>query len=538
MVLLLLTDLACGNSPRNLGSAGGTSGGSGTSGASAGNAGSTTAHGGATASGGGGAASADGGDGGEPASGGASAGNGGAGAGTSGAGAPPIVTCVADGDCSDGLACNGTEKCTNGACISGTAPCANPDPTHCDVVCKEVSGAASCAVQGQDTDHDMHLSSACAANPGDDCDDSNALTHPGQNEVCDGVDHNCNGKLGINDGLALSGSVSNIGVEGKPRNSPSIAWATDKSAYGIAHADQSGGNTTEGVYLQMIDQTGAVTLPQKRLTTAPSYGLQLIWGGDQFGLIWNTLAANFATVSSVGVASGFLQFAAAYGGAHVPSFTPLSVARVAGGNWGVLFSESASDFPSRDFVGTVSVTGVQGASVPVSPGGIPGSPGSIIVSGSKFVVGYASTSAASVAIWDAALSAATPVSVVGQAPVLGSSASGFAVALAPAVTGNPPQFYAFGATGTALCGPVNLADSSFLPAAIVATPEGYLVVSSGALRVQEMLGNCTLGVLFTVDAGPAASVGIAAGNNGYGVVWQDMSAGVPKRRFFGPHYCD
>jgi hypothetical protein len=53
-----------------------------------------------------------------------------------------------------------------------------------------------------------------------------------------------------------------------------------------------------------------------------------------------------------------------------------------------------------------------------------------------------------------------------------------------------------------------------------------------------MRANCTPGVSFTVDAGPAGKVGIAAGNKGYGVVWQDTSARVPKRRFFGPNFCD
>lgn len=208
-----------------------------------------------------------------------------------------------------------------------------------------------------------------------------------------------------------------------------------------------------------------------------------------------------------------------------------------GGNWGILFSGSAADVPLREFVGTASATGVKGNSVPVSPSGVPGG-GSITASGSNFVIGYPGSSAASVAIWDASLSSSTPVSVVGKAPILGSGPSGFAVALAPAVAGNAPQFYAFGPSGNALCGPVDLADKSFVPAAIVATPKGYLVVSSGALRVQEMLANCAPGVSFTVDAGPTGKVGIAVGNKGYGVVWDDASANVPKRRFFGPNFCD
>jgi len=34
--------------------------------------------------------------------------------------------CLRDADCSDGLACNGTEQCLGGICQAGTAPCARP----------------------------------------------------------------------------------------------------------------------------------------------------------------------------------------------------------------------------------------------------------------------------------------------------------------------------------------------------------------------------------------------------------------------------
>jgi hypothetical protein len=52
------------------------------------------------------------------------------------------------------------------------------------------------------------------------------------------------------------------------------------------------------------------------------------------------------------------------------------------------------------------------------------------------------------------------------------------------------------------------------------------------------LADCTLGLQFPIDAGPASDVNIAGSAAGYGVVWQDTASATPKRRMFGPHYCD
>jgi hypothetical protein len=108
----------------------------------------------------------------------------------------------------------------------------------------------------------------------------------------------------------------------------------------------------------------------------------------------------------------------------------------------------------------------------------------------------------------------------------------------PTAATNPPQFFAFGPSGAALCGPVNFADKNFVPAAVVATDKGYLVVSSGVLRAQEVLANCTLGALFTIDPGPTTDVYLAGSATGYAVAWEDSNQSAAKRRLFGPHFCD
>jgi len=461
-------------------------------------------------------------------------------AGAAGAGgAEPQPECLKDADCADGLACNGTETCLKGVCKPGVAPCANPEPAHCDAVCKELNGAASCAVQGQDKDKDGHLSSACTVKPGDDCNDAVAAIHPGAPEICDRIDNNCNGKIDLNDGLSVSGSTVEIGPGGATRGTPAIAWATDKSVYGITYYDGTTSSTAD-LYFETANKTGTVVKGPVAINEAHAslgYGVSFAWGGDAFGTSW--ISGNdvyFRTVDS----------SAALGALHdlnTNSYLGTAgLARVGTGNWVVQYSAASPGAGTSYFGRTVSANGaVTGAETATSAGYAAGS--SITASSSNFVIAnlLASTSSVSASTWNASLGGAVALTVSGKAPIVGSGPYGFAIAVRPASSANPPQFYAFGPTGTALCGPVNIADKSFVPSAIVGTANGYLVISSGVIRVQEILANCTVGQLFTVDSQGLAAVGsagIAGSAAGYGVVWQDTVSSTPKSRFFGPNFCD
>lgn len=451
------------------------------------------------------------------------------------AGQAPTPECTSDADCSDHLACNGSETCKAGACVPGTPPCANPDPAHCDAICKELDGAASCSVRGQDQDKDGHFSSACAALPGDDCNDAVASIHPGVPEVCDGVDHNCNGKLGISEGLPLSGTKVAFGTPGRafPRG---IAWATDKSVFGLVYVDIAASQDAD-LFFETVSLSGAVALPAAPLNTgrqASGSTVNFIWGGDRFGVSYADAALEhlyFDTLSSTGVEGTLFDLA------HSSSFAQSGgLARIAGGSWVVLYSHAESNSYWAQMIPATGVTtspelSILAQATPAST--------SLVASGSNFLVGYTPEgSAAAASVWNSSLSSKVPLKIAGAKAVTASGPNGFAIALTPATAGNLPQFYAFGPTGTALCGPVNLVDKDFAPDALVATDKGYLVVSSGVLRAQEVLSNCTLGALFTIDPGPVTDVHIAGGASGYGVIWQDVNQSVPKRRLFGPHFCD
>jgi alpha-tubulin suppressor-like RCC1 family protein len=107
---------------------------------------------------------------------------------------PPdgATLCVADRDCSDGAFCNGIERCGPGnplasaiGCVAGPAACL--DGQSCDESGNRC--VTECDVT-EDADGDGVLALDCG---GDDCNDANADAFPGAIEVCDsdGVDEDC-----------------------------------------------------------------------------------------------------------------------------------------------------------------------------------------------------------------------------------------------------------------------------------------------------------------------------------------------------------
>ena len=466
-------------------------------------------------------------------------------AGQAGAGGASTIVpgCKRNEDCDDGLACNGQESCSNGNCVPGAAACAgaNPDPTNCDVVCTESGGNAKCTVQGQDKDHDTYLSARCtqSSKPALDCDDSAATTHPGAPELCDGVDNNCNGAIDLADGLSISGTSVQIGATtSRLRNAPNIAWAPDASAYGVAWLDGlgSGGD----VWLETFDQSGAIKLAPmavNNVKTTNSIGLGLAYSGGSFGVAWydSSPYLNFASITNAGAS----KIAPTIIGSN---FQILSQPQVAGAttlfpnSWAIVWGTvgSGGTAPNEVLGAVISSSGalenIQSDVILGTNAGLAATVGNYAV-----VADFKGTARGDL---NYLTYEGTPnIALTGSSPVVGGNDTGFAIATS--VSGSAPKFYAYGATGALVCGPVSFADSTFVPAAITATPTGYLVASSGAVKVVELSASCVPGTSFTVDPGPGAThVGIAGNATGYGIVWQDATSGAPKRRVFGPRFCN
>ena len=106
---------------------------------------------------------------------------------------PPVdpdaaVFCRSDAECDDGIFCNGAESCAPGEAGANALGCRVADsPCGSDEVCDEAGDQCMprCEVS-EDLDGDGFVAVACG---GDDCDDDDANTFPGNTEVCDDGDH-------------------------------------------------------------------------------------------------------------------------------------------------------------------------------------------------------------------------------------------------------------------------------------------------------------------------------------------------------------
>ena len=101
------------------------------------------------------------------------------------------TSCANDPDCS-GVSCCGNGTCDSKECLDCPLDCSVADCCGngtCDLVIGENMTNCSDDCICHDADGDGHAEQACG---GDDCDDNNKNRFPGNLEICDGIDNDCN----------------------------------------------------------------------------------------------------------------------------------------------------------------------------------------------------------------------------------------------------------------------------------------------------------------------------------------------------------
>ncbi len=237
--------------------------------------------------------------------------------------APPLPKCVVDADC-DGF----NNKCRNvhceltdgtggagstsqvgastgtsgqaltlseGRCVEGKpVDCNDSDPCTLDK-CNADSGACEYTPAAVDLDKDGHkgpregTKAGAPGSCGDDCDDTNPNAYPGNKEVCDGVDNDCNGIVDDN--------ATFIPLDAEPRQISEHATASPGSlAYNGTNYNASFTESTSGqnggadMYTTMLTAAGDKIPPGQQtidvMPTADSFGGSVLWTGDRFGIAW------------------------------------------------------------------------------------------------------------------------------------------------------------------------------------------------------------------------------------------------------------
>ncbi|HMY18502.1 MAG TPA: putative metal-binding motif-containing protein [Polyangium sp.] len=218
--------------------------------------------------------------------------------------------------------CDDGNECTEDKCVSKTAQCTH-EPTTLDKDGDGFRGPLAGFLPG--------APGSC----GDDCDDTSELAYPGNVEVCDGVDNDCNTVIDdgaayvplLNTPIRLSGDMPPAGPGGlawsgssyaavwtgttagfemrrtmlAPTGDPlapaepivfqngdnaggPIVWVGDR--YGVAWQDRRSGDYE--VYFTLLDENGAKVLADQRLTDAPGFSINttLTWTGTEFVAVW------------------------------------------------------------------------------------------------------------------------------------------------------------------------------------------------------------------------------------------------------------
>jgi hypothetical protein len=202
--------------------------------------------------------------------------------------------CELDTDCDQTVLCL-PQVCEKGVCLIKPLEC--PSTSVCaPEACNPATGQCEAFSITEDLDGDGFNGPRPGYSPGDedacgdDCDDTSPLARPGAEEVCDGVDNDCDGTAD-NDALFLSfNQVPELrllkeGADSSGRKG--LAYGAGIFATGYwSMVERSRSSWING-----IDENASDVLWSEEavLVNTESFGVDLAWSGDAFGATWQDL---------------------------------------------------------------------------------------------------------------------------------------------------------------------------------------------------------------------------------------------------------
>ncbi len=288
--------------------------------------------------------------------------------------ATPPAECLFDEDCPTTDRCQ-PMVCNQGMCETGAAVSCDDGDSCTEDSCDPATGACRFRALAFDQDGDGFKGPRAGFAPGsegscgNDCDDTSPDAFPGGQEICDGVDNDCNGV--IDDGAGYQRVSSEPWRLSHDDDSRSGAASLTYDGEHWAVALWADHTRREFRFLSLSpDGTVQVETPLTN-HNGGSYGGPIVWTGSVFGTAWPDNRQD----QSIDVYFNLLDRKGAKLGPDLrvtatPEFSTDPIVRYDGSEWVVFWGESDSGFRSLKAQHISTDSELLGDPVTVSPPGV------------------------------------------------------------------------------------------------------------------------------------------------------------------------